>query len=517
MGPRQIFDEWIRQLTLTKHYAQIALYNFENVDIAGGRGVDGAEVSDGWIQQQKILKLVEAKARKGVHFQILLDNSVIREHDEFGNPIFPRKLSNQGMIEHLQKLQAEGLPIDIVAYPRTIAQIYHVKALVSDGERAIIGGMNLSNHSAANWDACLAIEGPEVANIQKQTFYPDFVFAKIWEKLGLENKHVSTTEGKHFLVEAMKETKDEEKGRLSVVDKKILYAKEKLKQMGFTPKIMKEILSGTPDGEFIPLSPDDSAYAGLTVKPKAEDLAWIDSLRKALPKIAPVDTPAINVLNTFPREYKILGMSSKEEIGDYIKERIADPNLKQIHSEQFIATHKEIKEGLLRLHHDGKLVKMLQSTSVMDQFPHCRKTTYDLMNDDLPIRFYDEFSEIGQKMHCKWTVFNDDEVEIGSANLSARALETNSGAGPRPDYPHYPDQKHIRGNRDTAIVVKSEKIAGAFLQQFNHDWEMSPLKISSGHGAMEKVVNQPWYQEAKDSVIKALGKLTNVATDTSKK
>jgi phosphatidylserine/phosphatidylglycerophosphate/cardiolipin synthase-like enzyme len=516
MGPRQIFDEWIRQLTLTKKYAQISLYNFENVGVGGGRGVDGAEVSDGWVQQQKIIKLIEAKARQKnpVHFQIILDNSVIRERDEFGNPVFPRKMTNQGMIDHLRKLQAEGLPIDFVAYPRTIAQIYHLKGLISDGVRGIVTGMNQSNHSAANWDAGVAIEGPEVANVQKHTFYPDWVFAKIWEKLGLENKDVSTTEGKHFLHEAMQETKDLAKNRMSIVDKKIVYAQQKMKHMGFTPQLLQEILSGAPTTPMVPLTPQDPAYQAYKEKPKAEDLAWIDKLRMALPAINPVDTPSIQVLNTFPREYKVIGLGAKEEIGDYMKQRFADPNLQQVHSEEFIATHKEIKEGLIRLHHEGKPVQILESPSVMDQFPYCRKTTFDLMHYNVPVRFYDELEEIGQKLHCKWTVFNDDEVAIRTANLSARAMETNAGKGLRPDYPHYPDQKYIRGNRDTAIIVKSAKIAGTFLKQFGYDWEISSPKLASGHGAMEKIANEAWYKQATDRIIEALGKLPHVASNT---
>lgn len=417
LGPEQIFDAWIKVINQTEKYAQIAMYNFENEFVEGGRGVDGADVSPGWKKQQQVLGLIERKARQGVRFMFILDNSVVRERDEFGNPIFPRRHTNAGMIEHLRKLkEEEGLPIDVVEFPRSVAHIYHVKLLISDGKRAIVGGMNMSNHSAANWDACVLLEGREVANLQSSTFHPDWVLAR----------------------------------------------HRKDKQLS------------------------------------------LEQIRAELPQIDPVSHPAIKVLNTFPREYAQIGANAQEGIGDYIKGKLQDKRLKEIHSEQFIATHKEIKEKLIALHKAGKNIRMLHSSSVVDQFPYSRKAVYDMMRHGVPVRFYNEWEEIGQKLHSKWTVFNKDEILIGSANLSARGLETNVRPGIREDYPNFPGQRYTRGNRDMAIVIKSRKIAQNFLKQFNYDWEHSPPQHPDGYGLFEKTTNAPEFEAVTKKVVDIL-------------
>ncbi len=407
-GSEQIFDEWIRILKATEKYAQISMYNFENILVPGGREVAGADLSPGWLKQQQILKLIEEKARKGVRFQILLDNSVVRERDEFNNPIFPRRMTNDEMIQHLRRLKEEqGLPIDVLEFPRKVAHIYHVKLLVSDGKRALLGGMNLSNHSAANWDACVSLEGAEVANLQSETFHPDWLMAK-------HRKY--------------------------------------------------------PDIE-------------------------LSELTQELPQIDPVTDPALKVYNTRPREYMEVGFQGKEGIGDFFKQKLASEDLKAIHSEQFIATHKELKELIVKRFREGVNIKMLHSSSVVDQFPYSRKAVFDLMREGLPVRFYNEWEAIGEKLHAKWTVFNDDEVLIGSANLSARGLETNLEQGMREDYPNYPTQRYTRGNRDMAVVIPSKKIAAAFLKQFKLDWDHSPPQQPPGYGEFEAAHKHPAYAD----------------------
>lgn len=391
-GPEQIFDEWIHLLRKTKNYAQISMYNFENLNISGGTAIDGAETSPGWYKQQQILALIEEKAKQGVRFQIILDNSVMRKRNKYGIEILPRSHTNQGMIEHFRKLREEkGLPIEVIEFPRDVARIYHVKLLISDGKRAIVGGMNLSNHSAANWDACVSIHGPEVANLQSETFHPDWMFA-------LHRKQ-------HQLSRAQ--------------------------------------------------------------------------LSRTLPPIIPVSHPALAILNTMQREYEEIGLVGKEQIGDYLKQRLNAPDLRSVHSEQFIATHPEIKQRLIDLHEQGADIRILHSSSVVDQFPTTRKPIFDLIKAGVPVRFYNEFREIKQKLHSKWTVLNGKEILIGSANLSAAGLESNAV------------RKHSRGNRDMAIAIPSAKIARAFIKQFELDWDFSPPKHPAGYGQFEKAPDSP--------------------------
>ena len=455
MGPAAIFDRWVKFINETEKYAQVALYDFDHVSVKGGRAVDGADIVPGWKKQQDILELIIKKARQGVRFQILLDNSVEYKYDEFRNPIFPRPINNEGMIDYLRRIaRDEKLPIDVVAYPREAANIYHVKLLIADGKKAIVGGMNLSNHSAANWDACLSLEGPEVANIQASTFHPDWTYAKLI---------------------AMQDT---------------LPPGATLPGLGEMRKMLRD--------------PDRYGEVALS----AENQALLAKIKSKLPKIKPVTDPAIRVLNTMPKEYSIIGENPREEIGDYLRKTLDRGDLKSVHSEQFIATHKEMKSKLINLHQSGKVkVKMLHSSSVIDQFPYSRKTASEMIRAGVPVRYYREWAEIQEKLHAKWTIFNDDEMMIGSANLSAAAVETNVGSGVRPDYPNHPGQRYERGNRDLAIVVKSAPVAKAFLKQFDYDWEYSPPSNPSAYGIHGKGQNLNFFKAVEKAVREALSKI----------
>lgn len=421
LGPEQIFNEWIAQIEKAQNYIQIAMYDFDNITVKGGRTVDGADVAPGWKQQQQILPLLIEKARQGIPVQILVDSSVEYKYDEYRIPVFPRPINNAGMVAYLRKLrEEENLPIEVVTYPRELANIYHVKALIVDGKRGIVGGMNLSNHSPANWDACVAIEGPEIANIQEETFYPDWIIAK--------------------------------------------------------------------------------HYANPKTSP--------DQIKKSLPKITPLDKPAIQVLNTKPREYEEIGYSGEESIGDYVKSRLKSPDLKKFTSEQFIWTHKELRNDLIKAHQEGRVkIRMLHSSGVVDQFPYSRNPIYELLQAGVPVRFYNENEATQEKLHAKWSVFNDDEILIGSANMSAAGLETNLETGERPDYKNVTDlQLYKRGNRDMAIVIKSPALARAFQQQFNQDWKYSPTNDPPGYGEFEEAQNFSLYQQLETRVQKALRK-----------
>ena len=51
--------------------------------------------------------------------------------------------------------------IDVVPYPRAAQQganLQHIKLLIVDSKKAILGGMNWGSHSAVNHDACIALE-----------------------------------------------------------------------------------------------------------------------------------------------------------------------------------------------------------------------------------------------------------------------------------------------------------------------------------------------------------------------
>ena len=189
MGAEAIFYQWIESLNKAKSYAQIALYDFDNIKVEGGAAPDGAQSQLAWHLQQEILTLMEKRAKEGIKFQVLLDNSVEYVYDPNGRPIVPRPRNNQPMVTYLRELNQrirteKGVdydPIDVVTYPKPLANIYHVKMMVIDGKEALVSGMNLSNHSAANWDMGVYLKGPEVANLQAETFYQDWIVSKYWD------------------------------------------------------------------------------------------------------------------------------------------------------------------------------------------------------------------------------------------------------------------------------------------------------------------------------------------------
>jgi phosphatidylserine/phosphatidylglycerophosphate/cardiolipin synthase-like enzyme len=411
MGPVQIFQAWHKVIDSAQNYLQVALYDFDNMAV-GGRGQDGAAATEAWALQQQILPKIIEKARQGVKVQVIVDNSVEYEYNQFNEPIHPRKHNNQPMRDYLERLRKEeGLPIEVVPYPQALANIYHIKFVNADGKKAVVAGMNSSNHSAANWDMGVLLEGPEVANIQHETFDQDLVASKFY--------------------------------RLSPGQR----TRQKLAQI------------------------------------KAE-----------LPQIDPVSDPAIQVLNTMPREYEQLGFEPREEMGEFFKREINNPALAGVYSEQFIQTHPEYtQDAIRRAVQDNIPIRILHASGVLKQFPYTRKTIYAMnqYGKEL-VRFYNEDELRGQQMHAKLTVFlnknpQKSKVVLGSGNASVAAWETNVDKGPRPDATAGKARSYRRGNRDFAIVIQSPEIAQAFIRQINIDWDFSEHPKPPAYGLHEAV------------------------------
>ena len=71
-------------------------------------------------------------------------------------------------------LRQAGIPV--VAFPSEPRTIEHVKLLIVDSERAIVGGINWGRRSASNHDFDLLLEGPVVANLAR-VFTQDLAIA----------------------------------------------------------------------------------------------------------------------------------------------------------------------------------------------------------------------------------------------------------------------------------------------------------------------------------------------------
>lgn len=438
IGARQILQEWVHQIESAKKYVQISLYDFDNLEVKGGRPVDGADFHDYWYWQQIMLQKLIDKAHEfkkqgdDRKIQIILDASKEQERNEYGflKEFSGRRyqINNEGMVAYLRNLaEQEGLPIEVVHYPRELAKLYHVKLLVVDGVKAIIGGMNMSNHSPANWDACVALSGPEVANLQLETFHQDWVVARYFEQM---------LQGHSY--------------------KDVL---RKLKTL------------------------------------KREDYAkFIDELPK---DSLPVSHPGIKVMNTIPKEYEAFGFKVREEIGDYLKQTVADPALREILGEQFILTHKALTQKMIARQQEGSLqLRLLHSLGVVSKFPATRRAVHHLQQTggENLFRFYKENKETQEKLHAKLMLMkkmlggNQElwEVFIGSANVSKVGLETNVREGRRADYPNT-DETYQRGNREVALVIPSNDLARPFVKQFDIDWKHSDVRRPSLLGSADLV------------------------------
>jgi cardiolipin synthase A/B len=72
----------------------------------------------------------------------------------------------------IEELRANG--IEVLTYPVKSGQFNHVKLLVVDGKKAMIGGMNWGEHSPHNRDINVMIEGPAVNKLEE-------IHKKDWE------------------------------------------------------------------------------------------------------------------------------------------------------------------------------------------------------------------------------------------------------------------------------------------------------------------------------------------------
>ncbi|HEY9687390.1 MAG TPA: phospholipase D-like domain-containing protein [Coleofasciculaceae cyanobacterium] len=431
LGPQQILEAWNRVLDSAKDSIQVALYDFDHIDVPGGRNPDGADFHAHWMLQQQVLPKIVAKAREfkkqggGRKVQVLLDASHQEERSAYGG-VKRRSINNEGMVAALRELaNKENLPIEVVHYPRELAKLYHVKLLLVDSQKAIVGGMNMSNHSPANWDACVLLEGPEVANLQTQTFNQDWVVARCVEQLQQQYPW-----------------------------------KQVAKQLSkLTPNDYKPFMAELPQGA------------------------------------TPVSHPAIRVLNTIPAEYQAFGFQPREEIGDYLKQTFSDPKLQEVLGEQFVLTHKGLVRQMVERHQQNNLkVRLLHSMGVIRQFPYTRKGVHMLeeTGGSELLRYYRENPHTQEQLHAKLLLLKrlqanrkpGWEIFIGSSNTSKVGLETNVEAGRRSDYPNR-DEVYQRGNREVALVIASDKLAEPYVKQFDVDWQYSDLKMPNMLGSAD--------------------------------
>jgi phosphatidylserine/phosphatidylglycerophosphate/cardiolipin synthase-like enzyme len=395
---KQIFEKTVEYIDSAKNSIQIEMFEMQNLDVDSDLWPSGgAERIPGWKEQQAILhKLIEKKKNDPkLNVQVILD---VHKWYQDGAGNYKRHYGNMKMIKYLKE---NG--IDVVPYPRPAqggAGLQHVKMLAVDGKKVILGGMNWGNHSAANHDACVAIEtqskykNSEVDNIVDKIFNQDWKFA--WQRLGktqFVNGPVTKEEQKEYSGRA-KKIKEENVEYMNIVGK--IFDK---------PEYRERYEKG--------------------------DLNIVE--------VNPVKDPKIQVLVNNPREYAYVGSQGEESIGEYIKQRL--DTAESLKAELFVLSHKEIVNKIISRYLESQNggrpfdVEILISPGIIDDFPYCRKAISQLEEAGVPIRMFKVNKDIAQRLHTKWAVFDNEELLIGSANWSAVGLESNIETGQRNDYP----------------------------------------------------------------------------------
>ncbi|MBQ6516828.1 hypothetical protein IJI31_06575 [bacterium] len=401
----QIFGKTLDYIYGAKDSIQIEMFEFQNVQIDGDRWPsNGAEVVPGFEQQQRILSaLVEKKQENpDLNVQIILD-----AHKWYmdGHGRKERHYNNMKMIKYLKD---NGF--DVVPYPRAAQQgatLQHVKMLAVDGNKAIIGGMNWGTHSAANHDACVALEtlpdkqNSEVDNLIENIFNKDWKFA--WQRLGAT---------------------DLVKGPLTEDEQKNYF--------GLNQEIKMENV------EYM------NIVGTLYDNPKDRNRYTEGNLN--LVETNPVENPQIKILATKPKELVYVDENGKETTREYLKEKINTS--KKLRAELFVLSDKELIQNIIKRHKDKTLdAKIIVHPEVLEEFPYCRKAYNELVKNEVPVRLFNYDERVNQRMHAKWAVFDDEELIIGSTNWSGVGLNSNLKKGQRDDYDIHTEMinEEIRG------------------------------------------------------------------------
>ncbi|MHB2020323.1 MAG: phospholipase D-like domain-containing protein [Candidatus Xenobia bacterium] len=174
---QQYFAEARRMLENAKPGDMVCLQMYE---IQGGQtdpGVAGPNHAPGFQDQQALIPDLAAAAQRGVHVNVILDNSKDAKTGQ------PQNGPVQNYLKQVAK-QTGNLTLDL--YPEDTVQIDHAKELVylkDNGQggytvnEALGGGSNWGNHTPANDDGGGAFYGPDAVGAA-DVFFRDQAFCR---------------------------------------------------------------------------------------------------------------------------------------------------------------------------------------------------------------------------------------------------------------------------------------------------------------------------------------------------
>lgn len=121
------------------------------------------------LDKKSLVNLLISEAKRGLKVQVIMDP--------------PNEAGEADKKEAIEKLRKNG--VNVLLYPAKEAgskeakygQINHVKMLIVDGDKAIIGGMNWGEHASENHDVDVMVEGPAVDKME-------WLFRKDWLESG---------------------------------------------------------------------------------------------------------------------------------------------------------------------------------------------------------------------------------------------------------------------------------------------------------------------------------------------
>ncbi len=388
----QYFDKAMEFVSNAKNSIQVEMFEFQNVSVDGDHWVQGgAEKLKGGKQQQQLLWTLIKKKKENpdMNIQVILDAHKWYMDSKNNDK---KHYANQDMIKFLKENN-----IDVVPYPRAAQQgssLQHIKLLIVDGEKAILGGMNWGSHSAVNHDGCVALEklpnkkNSEVDNLIAQHFNPDWKFS--WERLGSTD-----------LISGP--LNEEEQALYNGINKEI--KQENVEYYN----LLKDIFN-TPE---------------MKNRYKNGDLNLIEP--------NPIANPKIKVLGTKPKELEKVGEKGIETTREFLMDKIKTAH--KMRAELFVLTDKELVETIIKRYKAGELdAKFIIESDIINKFPYCENAYDELREAGVPVRVYKSNKVLNQRMHAKWAVFDDKEVMIGSTNWSAQGLNQNLDVGRRNDY-----------------------------------------------------------------------------------
>ncbi|MBQ9688055.1 phosphatidylserine/phosphatidylglycerophosphate/cardiolipin synthase family protein, partial [bacterium] len=388
----QYFKKAMEFVKGAKDSIQVEMFEFQNLSVDGKYWAqNGAETLPGAKEQQQLLWQIVKKKEENPDMKVQIILDAHKWHME-GKNNKVKHFSNQDMIKFLKEKN-----IDVVPYPKASQQgssLQHIKLVIVDGKKALVGGMNWGTHSTANHDGSVAIEtlpnkmNGEVDNLMATHFNADWKFS--WERIG-------STE----LVQ----------GPLNK-EQQALYAGKN-----------KEIKQEAVDYYNLLSEFYNTEEAKTRYKEGRLDLI----------KAVPLSAPAIKVLGTKPRELAVVGEKGLESSREYLMDKIK--TCKKMRGELFVLTDKELVKTIIDRHKKGELdAKFIIEASIKQQFPYCENAYDELMEAGVPVRVYKANKDVNQRMHAKWAVFDNKEVMIGSTNWSSKGLNQNLGIGRRKDY-----------------------------------------------------------------------------------